>query len=175
MRGCSSSTLTPPPSRYISSCAVAIAPTGYTPPAHLSRIGVGCDGSPESVVALAAARRLAIGTTAIVKPVRVLPMQSIPYGESVQHRWSDFAKELSEEDRAHIGGVEDLEGQVRYGRPGDELAAFSEEVDLIVVGSRGMGGIGGLLSGSTSRYLARHAHCPLLVFPRTAVAVRVST
>jgi len=45
-----------------------------------------------------------------------------------------------------------------------ELAAFSAGVDLLVIGSHAL--VGFLFSGNTSRYLARHARCPLLVMPR---------
>ena len=44
-------------------CAVAIAPTGYAPPSHLARIGVGRDGSPESMKAIDAARAIAALTS----------------------------------------------------------------------------------------------------------------
>jgi hypothetical protein len=42
---------------------------------------------------------------------------------------------------------------------------LSENVDLLVVGSRGYGSLGRLMNGSTSNYLAGHVHCPLLVLP----------
>lgn len=149
-------------------CAVAIAPNGYTPPSHLARIGVGRDGSPESMQALDAARAIAARTGATIEPVLVLPVQSVPYGQPIEHRWSEVAKQLTAEDLARLGGTDDLGGQVSYGSPGDQLAGFSEEVDLLIVGSRSSGPAGRLFTGSTSDYLARHARCPLLVFPRSA-------
>jgi nucleotide-binding universal stress UspA family protein len=51
---------------------------------------------------------------------------------------------------------------------GEELAAFGEELDLLVVGSRGYGPVKRLVIGSTSDYLERHARCSLLVLPRVA-------
>lgn len=149
-------------------CAVAIAPSGYAPPSHLARIGVGRDGSPESMQALEAARAIAARTGATIEALRVLPVQSIPYGQPIEHRWSEVAKQLTPEDLARLGGADDLEGDVRYGSPGQELARFSEEVDLLIVGSRSCGPVGRLFTGSTSTVLARHARCPLLVFPRSA-------
>ncbi len=149
-------------------CAVAIAPSEYAPPSHLARIGVGRDGSPESMQALDVARAIAARTGATIKPLLVLPMQSVPYGQPIEHRWSEVAKQLTPEDLARLGGDDDLDGQVSYGMPGEELAHFSEEVDLLIVGSRSCGPVGRLLTGSASTALARHARCPLLVFPRSS-------
>ncbi len=56
-----------------------------------------------------------------------------------------------------------------YGAPGEQLARFTEEVDLLSVGSRGYGPLGRLLNGSSSSYLAGHARSPLLVLPRSMV------
>jgi len=149
-------------------CAVAVAPSGYTPPSHLARIGVGRDGSRESMQALDAARAIAARTGATIEPLLVLPVQSIPYGQPIEHRWSKVATQLTPEDLARLGGVDDLEGQVSYGSPGEELACLSEEVDLLIVGSRSCGPVGRLFTGSTSSYLARRVRCPLLVFPHSA-------
>ncbi|MFE5914388.1 universal stress protein [Streptomyces wedmorensis] len=43
------------------------------------------------------------------------------------------------------------------------LEAESQAADLIVVGSRGMGGITGLLLGSTPVSLAARSHCPVMI------------
>jgi nucleotide-binding universal stress UspA family protein len=149
-------------------CAVAIAPSGYTPPSNLARIGVGRDGSPESMEALEAARTIAARTGATIEPVLVLPLQSVPYGQPIEHRWSEVAKQMTPEDVAGLGGVDDLDGHVSYGSPGEELVRFSEDVDLLIVGSRSCGPVGRLFTGSTSNTLAGRARCPLLVFPRSA-------
>jgi nucleotide-binding universal stress UspA family protein len=47
------------------------------------------------------------------------------------------------------------------------LANVSHEVQLMVVGSRGQGGFGGLLLGSVGHYLLHHAACPVAVVPGT--------
>jgi nucleotide-binding universal stress UspA family protein len=118
--------------------------------------------------ALDAARALAARTGATIEPLLVLPGQSVPYGQPIEHRWSEVAKQLTAEDLARLGGVDDLDGQVSYGSPGEQLAHFSENVDLLIVGSRNGGPVGRLFTGSTSNYLAGRARCPLLVFPRNA-------
>jgi nucleotide-binding universal stress UspA family protein len=149
-------------------CAVAVAPHGYAAASDISRVGVAWDGSPEAVQALEAAHEMAARTGATIEPVFVLPRQSLPYGQPIRHRFSDVAQQLTLEDLARLDRIDDLDGQVRYGSPGEQLADFSEDVDLLVVGSRNSGPLGRLLTGSTSSYLARRARCPLLVFPRAA-------
>jgi len=52
-----------------------------------------------------------------------------------------------------------------YGHPGRWLVDLSDEVDLLVVGSRGLGGFKGLLLGSVGSYVVHHAHCPVVVVP----------
>jgi nucleotide-binding universal stress UspA family protein len=51
------------------------------------------------------------------------------------------------------------------GRPDAEIVARAEEMGagLIVMGSRGLGGIRRARIGSVSDSVVRHAHCPVLV------------
>jgi len=53
--------------------------------------------------------------------------------------------------------------QLRFGRPKSEIVALAEEqqVDLIILGSHGSGGLAHLL-GSTTDGVNRHAHCDVL-------------
>ncbi len=58
--------------------------------------------------------------------------------------------------RAHLRSSE---------RPQAEIVSVAEEIGagLIVMGSRGLGGISRALMGSVSDSVVRHAHCPVLV------------
>jgi nucleotide-binding universal stress UspA family protein len=51
------------------------------------------------------------------------------------------------------------------GRPAETIVEFAEKqgVDLIVVGSRGLGGIKEFILGSVSDRVADQAHCPVLI------------
>ena len=62
------------------------------------------------------------------------------------------AAEAAVTDR--LTSLEGVEGRVASGVPGEELAAFGGEVDLLVVGSRGYGPVRRLMLGSTSQHLA---------------------
>lgn len=49
------------------------------------------------------------------------------------------------------------------GRPGPILVRKSTLADMLVVGSRGHGGVAGLLLGSVSQNVLHHAHCTVVV------------
>jgi nucleotide-binding universal stress UspA family protein len=49
------------------------------------------------------------------------------------------------------------------GHPSSILEVESKKCDLVVVGARGHGGFVGLLLGSVSDQIVKHAHCPVVV------------
>jgi nucleotide-binding universal stress UspA family protein len=58
-----------------------------------------------------------------------------------------------------------VQAHLRIGRPDEQIVDSAEEIGagLIVMGSRGLGGIRRLLMGSVSDSVVRHAHCPVLI------------
>lgn len=58
-----------------------------------------------------------------------------------------------------------VETVVREGQPATVLLDEAKDADLLVVGSRGLGGFRGLLLGSVSQQCAHHASCPLVIVP----------
>lgn len=59
----------------------------------------------------------------------------------------------------------EVEGIRLYGRPADELVkyAYDHDVDLIVMGTRGIRGFKKLRLGSVSERVLKLAHCPVMV------------
>jgi len=52
-----------------------------------------------------------------------------------------------------------------HGFPVEELVNASKEADMIVLGSRGVGGFTRLMLGSTAGQVVEHAHCPVTIVP----------
>jgi nucleotide-binding universal stress UspA family protein len=148
-------------------CAVAIAPAGYAnQPQAMEKIGLAYDDTPEGRVALSHARRLAasLGRRVIGRHV-VTPHV---YGNlGYAGAYVDEAEDLLAVTRERLGQLDGVDLEAAVGPTGPELAAFSEDVDLIVCGSQQNGALRRIALGSTSDYLARHARCPLLVTPTT--------
>ncbi len=148
-------------------CAVAVAPIGYSEhPAPLAKIGVAYNDSPESRAALAAAQVLATRTRATIHALEVVSVPSVAYTGIVPAALGESIDVLLQQASSRMQQLPGVEGRAVYGLAGEELARFGEEMDILVVGSRGYGPVRRLVLGSTSEYLQRHARCPLLVLPR---------
>ena len=52
-----------------------------------------------------------------------------------------------------------------HGFPVEELINASREADLVVLGSRGVGGFTRMMLGSTAGQVVQHAHCPVTIVP----------
>lgn len=66
------------------------------------------------------------------------------------------------EERAAAAGVP-VTAELRVGFPIGTLAEEARHAQLLVLGSRGRGGVAGLLLGSVSAALAAHVPCPVVV------------
>jgi nucleotide-binding universal stress UspA family protein len=152
-------------------CAVAIASLGYAEhPDPIAKVGVAYNGSPESKSALALARELAAPSGATVHALEVVPILTYAYTGMVPTAIGDSVEVMIKEANARLKELPDVQGRAVYGLIGEELAAFGDELDVLVVGSRGYGPVKRLMLGSTSEYLERHARCSLVVIPRVAIA-----
>jgi nucleotide-binding universal stress UspA family protein len=154
-----------------SPCAVAIAARGYAEyPTPIAKVGVGYDDSPEARAALALAKELARPTRASVEALEVVSVPSYAYTGLMPPAIGESIDLMLDEATKRMQALDGVEGRAAYGLAGEELAAFGDALDLLVVGSRSYGPVKRLVLGSTSEYLARHARCSLVVLPRTAIA-----
>jgi nucleotide-binding universal stress UspA family protein len=150
-------------------CAVAIASVGYAGnAAPIRRVGVAYNGSPESGAALAVARELAAQNNASVHALDVVSIPTYAFtGMGIAPPAIGYdIDEMLKEANGRVKELSGVEGHAVYGLAGEELAAFGDELDILIVGSRSYGPVRRLVLGSTSDYLERHARCSLLVLPR---------
>jgi nucleotide-binding universal stress UspA family protein len=150
-----------------SPCAVAIAARGYSEhPKPIATVGVAYNESPESRHALEAARDVAAASGAQVRALEVVTIPSYTFSGPGTFAIGDTINTMVEEADARLGKLDGVQASATYGLSGEELASFSDEVDLLVVGSRGYGPLKRLVLGSTSDYLQRNARSSLLVLAR---------
>ncbi len=150
-----------------SPCAVAIASAGYSEnPAPLAKIGVAYNESPESMMALELARKLAETTRADIRVLEVISIPTYAYTGLIPPAIGESIEIMLQEANGRLRALPGVEARAVYGLTGEELAEFGDEVDMLVAGSRGYGPVKRLVLGSTSGYLERHARCSLLVLPR---------
>jgi nucleotide-binding universal stress UspA family protein len=140
------------------SCPVAVAPHDYAEQAdEIETVGVAYNDGAEAEAALAVAREVAATHGARLLALTVVTpiagaMRDVPA--------------LERAARDSLRQFEGVEGRVAVGTAAGELAAFGDELDLLVVGSRGHGPLRRLILGSTSVQLTREARCALLIIPR---------
>lgn len=137
-----------------------------------TRILLAVDGSEEADRAVRSAVELASKTGSELHVVHVGETPVVYHPE--RHAYTAQYEEHEEEARrlleGQAGKVKEAGGSVaqahlRMGHPDQEIVALAEELDagLIVLGSRGLGGVKRALMGSVSDSVVRHAHCPVLV------------
>lgn len=138
-----------------------------------TKILLAVDGSEEAALAARTAVDLAGKTGSELHVVHVHRIVPVPY--AYRGRYTEPEPEPpGGEARAllnrQVKNIEDAGGTVagtylREGDPDAEVVALGEEIGagLIVLGSRGFGGMRRALMGSVSDSVVRHAHCPVLV------------
>jgi nucleotide-binding universal stress UspA family protein len=148
------------------SIAMSIFPT---------RILLATDGSEEAHLAALRAVDLADATDSELHVVHVgvVPSFLVSYPGTLgyERRLYDQIEEESRQRlrelswRVKVVGGTVAGTHLRMGQVALEIVALAEELGagLIVMGSRGLGGVRRALMGSVSDSVVRHAHCPVLV------------
>ena len=144
-----------------------------------TRILVATDGSEEAALALTTAADLAKSTNSELHLAYVFPTDvQRPFPNPITARPAEVLERELEEamrqaqlfldreaEQVKGEGVEVADTHLVRGRPDRELVHIGEEIGagLIVMGSRGLGGVRRALIGSVFDSVIRHAHCPVLV------------
>ena len=132
-------------------------------------ITVGLDGSPESRAAAEWAAREAQRRGLPVKLVHT--WEPIPEhlaeathrgAETLQHWTERIPREAAEGLRLHHPGVEVTTEQLT-GPPAEALARAAKDAELLVLGSRGLGGLGGFVVGSIGLVVVAHTERPVVL------------
>jgi nucleotide-binding universal stress UspA family protein len=76
---------------------------------------------------------------------------------------AEAAVETTLQEVVPDAGDVEIERRVVGGTPAAVLVEESRDAELLVVGSRGLGGFSGLLLGSVSQQCAHHAACPVVI------------
>jgi nucleotide-binding universal stress UspA family protein len=133
-------------------------------------IVVGVDGSEGSRLALDWALEEARMRGAAIRavyawmlvPTAVPELPSIFDWEALQNGARDFLETFVADTVGEDSGVE-VSSVVANAPAAEALVDAARTADLLVVGSRGLGGFRGLLLGSVSNQCVQHATCPVVV------------
>ncbi|AKE88967.1 MULTISPECIES: universal stress protein [Rhodococcus] len=137
-------------------------------------IVVAVDGSDAAATAVIWAARAAAARALPLHIVTVVHIPAFYYSEP--YLAESFHEEMKETARARLDSakvlakrIADEQGPVEItteqieGKVVPTLVDLSNRADTIVLGSRGLGEVKGLLVGSVTLGLASHAHCPVAI------------
>jgi nucleotide-binding universal stress UspA family protein len=157
-------------------CSVAVVPKDYRMHADdaIRRIGVAYSDTDEARAALTAGVALARALRAELEVIGVgapeyftTPALMDAAGvETVRRDVEDHVQQSIDDAVASV--PTDIEAhRVRVTGDAEELlAAKTENLDLLVMGSRGYGPLRSVIVGGLSGRMLRSAHCPVIVVPR---------
>ena len=140
-----------------------------------TKILLATDGSEEATLAARTAVDLADKTGSELHVAFVLRTQDAPdlstMGFGTEKAHEEGIKQMGQRllgeqvRRVEAAGGTVVGAHFRMARPDQGILAVGEDVGagLIVLGSRGLGGVKRALMGSVSDSVVRHAHCPVLV------------
>jgi nucleotide-binding universal stress UspA family protein len=131
------------------------------------RIVVGVDGSEASITALRRGVRMANALNASVEAITTWHlMTSFAVVSEFGYTPEDDALSILAGAAKSVFGAEIPQWFTAVAVEGTAEAVLIEKsrgAEMLVVGSRGHGGLAGVLLGSVSAECAEHAHCPVLI------------
>jgi nucleotide-binding universal stress UspA family protein len=141
-----------------------------TKPVEVKTILVAVDGSEHSEEAVRYACAMGPPLEAEVILLHVVPMlvSATPYHDTVSDQPFMALQKVGEDILAkakQIAGNCPVTDMIDHGDPAQRIMEIAEEknVDLIVMGSRGVSGIKRLFVGSISDKVANQAPCPVMI------------
>lgn len=163
-------------------CPVVVTPSGFrVPEGRMGVIGAAFAPTPEGRNALRVAAALATSAGARLRAIMALDPRLAEHQspgmlakDHHEHRGSedDAAAALIAAERALDEAIAEVpegvetERDVLFLDPADGLTAASEQLDLLVMGSRGYGPLRAVMLGGVTRRMISRAACPLLILPR---------
>jgi nucleotide-binding universal stress UspA family protein len=139
----------------------------------MERIVVGIDGSEAARHALAWAveeARLRKASLAVVHAwhmpwVGGYPYTTATFDPTELENWARRTVEAAIDSVDTSGLAHPIERVLSTSGAASAVLEAAKGADLLVVGSRGLGGFSGLLLGSVSHHVAHHASCPVVIVP----------
>jgi nucleotide-binding universal stress UspA family protein len=161
-------------------CAIAVVPHEWQPRGGLRTIGVAYVDSPEGREALRSGHAFARRAGAALRVLTVAKVGFASYGETEARTAEQRGRGVDEVEGEHrvraeqsvraavatLGDDVPVEVDAFLEDPADTLVRVSQNLDLLVCGSRGYGPLRAVLLGGVSRRIAAEAHCPVMVLPR---------
>jgi nucleotide-binding universal stress UspA family protein len=157
---------------------IAVVPRGYAAARKHEFARVGCAWEPSTVAtralneAAAAARGLGARLVVIhVFDTCAADARALVGAEGGISNLADYERSAREDIEDAIAGLAihvAVEAELVEGAPDAVLAARSEQLDLLVAGSRGQGSVRAVLLGGVTHRLLHTAACPVIVLPPAA-------
>ena len=137
-----------------------------------SKILLAYDGSEQSVRALEQAKKISATFGSKLEVVHVYAFTGfqigeafIPVPQNYEKDYYEYAQKTVREVEEKIADLPGAKVTMLQGPPAKAIIDYADEIncDLIVIGSRGLGGIREFVLGSVSHNVVQHAKVPILV------------
>ena len=152
-------------------CPVVVVPHGHEAPTRLSMSASLCPRRRRVTARCAPPPRIAqmagadLRVLTVVKPGLSADASAGPTRDTVERSRAHVEATLTDAI-AELAHDVKADGEVMVDDPADALLSVSQNVDLLVMGSRGYGPGLAVLLGGVSRRVTMAARCPVLVMPR---------